>query len=283
MAPVGGAPAHVVDRGGRRGDELAEARERSRVDRVAPVPVELAGDERLGLARAAAASAPPSRCTCRPSRLARRASSANEHTAITIALRVPTFANCCGPRARGHAHRRDQLVRREHVALRADDELLDRARAACRAPTASSTSAPRAYSGGSASPAGEDDPRFPPIVPRLRICGEPTVRDAIASPGSASPSSRDRARVRHARADPQPTRPRASQSRQLVHAREVQHRRRAALRAKFISTITSVPPQIGSASGAPPAPPAPPPTSRAAGTPFGQDIPPLDLRRAWWA
>ena len=28
-------------------------------------------------------------------------SSANEHTAITIALRVPTFANCCGPAARG--------------------------------------------------------------------------------------------------------------------------------------------------------------------------------------
>ena len=26
---------------------------------------------------------------------------ANEHTAITIALRVPTFANCCGPVATG--------------------------------------------------------------------------------------------------------------------------------------------------------------------------------------
>ena len=50
-------------------------------------------------------------------------------------------------------------------------------------------SAPLAYRGGSASPAGDDEPTFPPIVPRLRICGEPTVREAIASPGNASPSS----------------------------------------------------------------------------------------------
>ena len=54
---------------------------------------------------------------------------------------------------------------------------------------ASSTSAPDAYSGGSASPAGDDEPRLPPIVPRLRICGEPTVREAAAKPGSFSPSS----------------------------------------------------------------------------------------------
>ena len=38
-------------------------------------------------------------------------------------------------------------------------------------------------SGGSASPAGEAVPRLPPIVPRLRICGEPTVREASASAG----------------------------------------------------------------------------------------------------
>ncbi len=54
---------------------------------------------------------------------------------------------------------------------------------------ASSTRASAAYSGGSASPAGEDEPTLPPIVPRLRICGEPTVRDAIARPGRRSPSS----------------------------------------------------------------------------------------------
>ncbi len=54
---------------------------------------------------------------------------------------------------------------------------------------ATSTSAPSTSSGGSASPAGDAVPRFPPIVPRLRICGEPTVRDASASAGSASASS----------------------------------------------------------------------------------------------
>ena len=38
-------------------------------------------------------------------------------------------------------------------------------------------------SGGIASPAGDAVPRFPPIVPRFRICGPPTVRDASAKAG----------------------------------------------------------------------------------------------------
>ena len=42
---------------------------------------------------------------------------------------------------------------------------------------------------GAASPAGEAVPRLPPTVPRLRIWGEPTVRLAMARPGSLSPSS----------------------------------------------------------------------------------------------
>ena len=42
---------------------------------------------------------------------------------------------------------------------------------------------------GTASPAGDAVARLPPIVPRLRICGEPTVRDAWASAGSSSASS----------------------------------------------------------------------------------------------
>jgi hypothetical protein len=49
---------------------------------------------------------------------------------------------------------------------------------------AHSISAPPTVSGGSASPAGDEVPRLPPIVPRLRICGEPTVREASASAGS---------------------------------------------------------------------------------------------------
>ena len=52
-----------------------------------------------------------------------------------------------------------------------------------------STSASEAYRGGSPSPAGDEVPRFPPTVPRFRIWGDPTVLDAIASPGSLSPSS----------------------------------------------------------------------------------------------
>ena len=53
----------------------------------------------------------------------------------------------------------------------------------------SSTSAPAASSGGCPSPAGEPEPRLPPSVPRLRICGDPTVREAMARPGTRSPSS----------------------------------------------------------------------------------------------
>ena len=48
---------------------------------------------------------------------------------------------------------------------------------------------PSTSSGGSASPAGEAVPRLPPIVPRLRICGEPTVREASASAGSSVAAS----------------------------------------------------------------------------------------------
>ena len=54
---------------------------------------------------------------------------------------------------------------------------------------ASSTSASSTSSGGSASPAGDAVPRLPPSVPRLRIWGEPTVRDASASAGSSAASS----------------------------------------------------------------------------------------------
>jgi CO/xanthine dehydrogenase FAD-binding subunit len=39
---------------------------------------------------------------------------------------------------------------------------------------------------GTSSPAGEAVARLPPIVPRFRICGEPTVREASASAGSGS-------------------------------------------------------------------------------------------------
>ena len=114
---------------------------------------------------------------------------ANEQTAITIALRVPTLENCCGPLAgatwkaaissSGSSTLRFGPVMKSSIGIRRSP----------RAADATSTIAFDAYSGGSASPAGEDEPRLPPTVPRLRICGEPTVREAIASPGSRPPSS----------------------------------------------------------------------------------------------
>ena len=66
---------------------------------------------------------------------------------------------------------------------------------------------------------------MPPIVPRLRICGEPTVRDAIARPGQPVLELLDRARVRDARADAD----RAVvgiPAREVVDAREVEDRLR---------------------------------------------------------
>ena len=54
-----------------------------------------------------------------------------------------------------------------------------------------STRASSATSTGSVSPAGDAVARFPPTVPALRICGEPTVRAAAASAGEwrATPAS----------------------------------------------------------------------------------------------
>src|SRR5215469_4028890 len=110
-----------------------------------------------------------------------------------------------------------------------------------------STSAPPASSGGRASPAGDAVPRLPPTVPRLRICGEPTVREAAASPGSRSPSS---AMMREY-VTPAPTR---SQTSVCDHSVSSGTRVRSSTASgwrwsKLSSTMTSVPPAIGSASG----------------------------------
>ena len=116
------------------------------------------------------------------------ADTASETTAITIALRGPIFMNVCGA-LDGVSH--TAVISSsgvERVALDAGHELASGTRRVPRT-DAHSTSAPSISSGGSASPAGDDVPRLPPIVPRLRICGEPTVRDASASAGSTSFSS----------------------------------------------------------------------------------------------
>ena len=129
--------------------------------------------------------------------------SANEHTAITIALRVPTFANCCGPRATGSS---TAAISSSGASTVRFTPVKNSPTGSCRVPRteASSTTASAASSGGWQSPAGEAEARLPPTVPRLRICGEPTVRAAAASPGSQLGQLPDQPRVRDRGADPQP-------------------------------------------------------------------------------
>ena len=149
---------------------------------------QLAGQERLGLGRPdrggrgrADAGAHRTAAGCR--------AIANEQTAITIALRVPTLANWQRPGGRRDPHGADQLVRRQRGALRPEVELLRPGSAGCRGPRRPRPSRPGPAAPDGMSPAGDAEPRLPPIEPRLRICGEPMVRAAIASPGSRSPSS----------------------------------------------------------------------------------------------
>src|SRR5499433_2264521 len=173
-------------------------------------------------------------------------SSAKEATAITIALRVPTLANCCGPLAVGA----------QKAAISSSDLNTLRLGPTQNARTGTrleplvdtiSTSASAASSGGRASPAGEAVPRLPPTVPRLRICGEPTVRDAMARPGRRSPSSL----MIRVYVTPAPTRSQPStwahseRSGTLVRSSNASGRRRS----KLSSTMTSVPPRMGRASG----------------------------------
>ena len=111
-----------------------------------------------------------------------------EQTAITIALRVPNLANCCGPVARASSN---AVISSSGASPVRFGPVTNSATATRRVPCteATSTTASDVYRGGRPSPAGEAVARFPPTVPRLRICGEPTQRLAIASPGRRSPSS----------------------------------------------------------------------------------------------
>lgn len=114
---------------------------------------------------------------------------ANEQTAITIAFRVPILEKYCGPDAGGVQNAR--ISSSGASALRFTP-LKNSATGIIRTPRSAdsaSTTASPASSGGWASPAGDAAPRLPPTVPRLRICGDPTVRDAWARPGSRPPSS----------------------------------------------------------------------------------------------
>ena len=105
---------------------------------------------------------------------------------MTMALRVPTLANTCGPVATGSHTAAISSSRPSTLRLGPTKySLIGMLRLRCN--EATSTSAPAAMRGGWQSPAGEAEPRLPPIVPRLRIGGEPTVRAARANPGRSSP------------------------------------------------------------------------------------------------
>ena len=112
--------------------------------------------------------------------------------------------------ARPNEHARDQLVVRERGPLDADEELGERAAGAFRGRSRPRPRHVRRSSGGSASPAGDAVPRFPPIVPRFRICGDPTVREASASAGSSSRERRASPRCTSARRRAAATRSRAT-------------------------------------------------------------------------
>ena len=157
--------------------------------------------------------------------------------------------NVCGAPDGRQRHRGDQLVRLERVPLHARDELAERDAPRAAHGRALDLGALDAASGGSASPAGDAVPRLPPIVPRLRICGEPTVRDASASAGSsagelAAPSPRCRSARRRAAATPfSRDQPRSSATSFRLSSAA------GRARSKLSATITSVPPWIGSALG----------------------------------
>ena len=178
-------------------------RRRRRVQRRSALPFQSVGQLLLRGAARCAASGRPNRCRCRPGapRVQREAERA---TAITIALRVPILANCCGPPVTGIETAR--ISSSGSSALRLTPGRSRRSRDEPHAPHRLD------LDGGARRPAAVDarHRRARPTrgcratVPRLRICGEPTVREAIASPGSRSASSACTCAYVHARAHPEP-------------------------------------------------------------------------------
>ncbi len=177
----------------------------------------------------------------------RSTASASEQTAMTIALRGPTFMKVWGWRvgststetisSSGSRALRFTPTRKSSSRMRRSPRTL-----------ATSISALSTRRGGSASPAGEAVPRFPPSVPRLRICGEPTVREASASAGSASAIS---PRIASAYVSPAPSLT-VPFSRDQLRSSPTSLRFSTSSgrnRSKFSPTMRSVPPWIGTASG----------------------------------
>jgi hypothetical protein len=194
-----------------------------------------------------AGTGPAEPYAARSSPRSRSATTASEQTAITIAFLGPTFMNVCGWRL---GRSRTARTSSSSASAFRFGPTRNSASGSERTPRTlpSSTCASSMRSGGSASPAGDDVPRFPPIVPRLRICGEPTVRDASASAGRSSASGGCIASV-YVRQAPSRTDP--SSCAQLRSSGTSFRLRIAAGRArsKLSSTSRSVPPAMGRAAG----------------------------------
>ncbi len=120
----------------------------------------------------------------RTRRLSVSTTSAQHASEMTMALRVPTLRNCWGPWTR--ATRTARMTSPAAIAVRFGP-VMNSCSGSVRSPPrpARTTSASRAASSGSVSPAGLAVPTLPPIVPALRICGEPTVRAAAARAGNS--------------------------------------------------------------------------------------------------
>ena len=121
---------------------------------------------------------------------------------MTIAFRGPTFMNVCGCPLGSTSTA--TISSSSASALRLTPSRNSRAGAAHATRARELDAGALDEQRRSASPAGDAVPRFPPIVPRLRICGEPTVRDASASAGRAlGERALHRLGVGQARAEPQ--------------------------------------------------------------------------------
>src|SRR4029077_1348908 len=180
-------------------------------------------------------------------RLSPSTRTASETTAITIALRGPTFMNVC--LLSSPASTVTPRISSSSASRFCFGPTRNSSSETTRSPRTlpSFTSAPPPSRGGSASPAGDEVPRFPPIVPRFRICGPPTVRAASASAGSAS-ASRGSIASAEVRAAPSQTLP-SSRAHPRSSPTSLRLRRTAGrARSKLSSTMTSVPPWIGTAS-----------------------------------
>src|SRR5437867_10666562 len=110
-------------------------------------------------------------------RRARSTTSASPATAMTIALRVPTFMKVCAGPASSHSAATISSSRRRTDFF---GPVMNSAKGTRRSPffDLRTTVAPSAASTGSVSPAGEHVPSFPPMVATFRIWGEPIGRAA---------------------------------------------------------------------------------------------------------